>query len=163
MTSAAISKAQLRASRHERLEHANELIRIISSHGRRFFWSRGRSIWDKAAKKAVFVETNQVARFELRDGRLFYIDDYTQKAIYALGTGYRNKWRGFSHGGTLRALVEDMRDYILEGTPLHPGKIVISQLGKPDLEDNIWGYDADSARAVRAAAYQLPILSQTQQ
>jgi len=85
---------------------------------------------------------------------VYFIDDYKESSICVTING---QWRGFSHGGTLRALVLDMREYIVNKTPVPRWKIVIQQLGKPDLTGNIWGYDAESAQAVRDAAYALPI------
>ena len=55
--------------------------------------------------------------------------------------------------------MEDMRDYMLTGTQIPRWKIVIKQLGQSGLERNIWGYDVESAKAVREAAYALPIIS----
>lgn len=144
-----------------RLAHANELIRIIASHGRRFFFHHGTNRYDPKTKITTFVAANRFAYLELRNGRVYFVDDYTSQAIYTHRAGFGNKWRGFSHGGTLRALVEDMRDYIIHGTPIARWKIVIQRLqakGTDDLEDNVWGYDADAARAVREAAYKLPII-----
>lgn len=127
-----------------RLEHANALIKIIASHGRRFFWHGGAC---------------RYSRLELRRGRVYFVDDYTEKAVYTHNTTFGNKWRGFTYGGTLRSLVEDMRDYILRGTPIPRWKIVIQQLGADGLEGNIWGYDVKDAQAVRDAAYALPIIA----
>jgi len=148
----------MKTTKQQRLEHANDLIKVIASHGRRFFFYGGSNVYDPHTKASVFVPANRYARFELRSGRLWFIDDYSQRAIYMHKTGFRNKWRGFSHGGTLRALVEDMRDYILASTPVPRWKIVIQQLGAEGLDRNIWGYDVESAKAVRAAAYALPIM-----
>jgi hypothetical protein len=142
-----------------RLEHANALIKIIASYGRRFFWHGGSSQWDEATKNHVFVPADRLARFELTKGRLYFIDDYTEQAIL-LPRPYwgRSNWRGFSHGGTLRSLVEAMSDYIRLGTPVPRWQIVIQYLGEKGLERNIWGYDAKAAEAVRTEAYALPIV-----
>jgi hypothetical protein len=126
-------------TKQERVDQANELIKIIGSHGRKFFFNK---------------EENRFAKFELRNGRVYFIDDYRSAAIYI---DIRGQWRGFSHGGTLRALVLDMREYIVNKTPVPRWKIVIQQLGKSDLTGNIWGYDVESAQTVRDAAYALPI------
>jgi hypothetical protein len=47
-------------------------------------------------------------------GRIWFVDKYTLKRIYTHDTS--GKWRGFSEGGTLRALVIALRDYIRHGT-----------------------------------------------
>lgn len=145
-------------ARLERLAHANALIGIIATHGRRFFWHGGVHVWDPAAQASVLVPADRTARLELRRGRVYFIDDYTDKPVYTHPTRFGNRWRGFSHGGTLRALVEDMRDYVTNGTPIARWKIVIQQLNSPGLEDNVWGYDAQAAAQVREQAYALPIV-----
>lgn len=149
-----------KVQRQARLEHANALIRIIGGHGRRFFWYGGSKVWDPETKTSKFVPADRYAYFEIRNGRVYFIDDYTCKATYLAKTGFRNSWRNFSHGGTLRALVEDMYEYIVKGTPVPRWKIVIQQLGCEGLEGNIWGYEAAAAQAVREAAYALPIIEQ---
>lgn len=143
--------------RIERLAHANTLIQIIAAHGRRFFWHGGRQVWDEGTKSSTFVPANRTARLELRNNRVYHIDEYTQKAIYLHN---RNRWRNFSHGGTIRSLVEAMRDYVMHGTKIPRWQIVIAQMGKPDLTDNIWGYKVEAANAVRDAAYELPIVAE---
>jgi hypothetical protein len=145
-------------ARLERLAHANALIRIIASHGHRYFWHGGVHVWDPAAQASVFKPADRYARLELRRGRVYFIDDYTGKPVYTHPSRFGNRWRGFSHGGTLRALVEDMRDYVTHGTPIARWKIVIQQLDRADLEDNVWGYEAQAAARVREQAYALPIV-----
>ncbi|SIT50469.1 conserved hypothetical protein [Paraburkholderia piptadeniae] len=121
----------------DRAVHANQLIRVIASHGRRFFYC---------------VPTDRYARIELDPrGRVWFIDDYSAKPIYTHNYG---NWRGFTHGGTLRDLVDDMRDYIMTGKRIGSWKITRPR------EDgsNTWGYDKESAEAVRNAAFLLPIV-----
>lgn len=152
-------KDTLAAAKQTRLEHANALIKIISSHGRRFFWHGGVQKWDAVAQKNVLVPADRLARFELEKGRLYFVDDYTEKAILLPRPNWgRGDWRGFSHGGTLRSLVEAMSNYIRLGTRVPRWQIVIKQLGESGLERNVWGYDPKPAEAVRAEAYQLPIV-----
>jgi hypothetical protein len=127
----------------ERLKHANELIKIIGSHGRRFFWNK---------------ENDRYARLELRRGMVYFIDDYTEKAVFTHKTAIASRWKGFSHGGTLRSLIEDMRDYVIHGTKIARWKIVIPQIDANGLEGNIWGYDPHEAQATRDKAYALPII-----
>lgn len=131
-----------KTTKQQRLDHANELIRIIGSHGRRFFYN---------------AKHDRFARLELRNGRVWWIDDYTETPVYT-HQSVSSRWRGFSHGGTLRSLAESMRDYVAKGTFIPRWKIVIQQLGHNDLKGNIWGYPVEAALAVRAAAYALPII-----
>jgi hypothetical protein len=116
----------------QRAGHANALIQIISDHGRRFFFCRS---------------TGRVAYLILKGGRVYLVDDYTGATIYTHKTSFGNGWRGFSHGGTLRNLIEMLRDYIVHGTLLHPSYIA----------QDCWAYDASAVLAVRRHAYLLPM------
>jgi hypothetical protein len=126
----------------ERLAHANELIRIISSHGRSFFFNKTH---DRIAELVLCSR-----------GRIWFLDDYTGKLVYTHKTTWTNKWRGFSHGGTLRDLVEMMRDYIVHGWPIYE-----NYLGPDNIftDGNIWGYTQEAIDAVRAEAILLPIIN----
>lgn len=133
-------------SKAERLGHANALVQTISRHGRRFFFN---------------CETGAVARLELDSrGRVWWIDEYRGGRIYtekmmACGHG----WRGFSHGGTLRSLVESLRDYVKRGDLLNPEFIAPSYVNSS--YGDYWGYGAEAAEAVRAEAHQLPMFDQS--
>lgn len=129
-------------SKTERLGHANALIEIISRHGRRFFRNR---------------ESGAIARLELdARGRIWLIDEYQGARVYTekmFGDGHG--WRGFSHGGTLRSLIEHLRDYIKRGDLLHPEHIAPSY--RSSSLGDYWGYGAEAAAAVRAEAHALPL------
>lgn len=129
-------------TKQQRVEHANLLIRIIASHGRRFFYS-------DVTKRTGILFLNE-------HGRVYFLDEYTGKAIYTHKTTWANKWRGFSHGGTLRALVEAMRDYIVKGDRLHPYYLGPERRNITD--GNIWGYEPEEMDAVRRQAAALPIM-----
>jgi len=127
------------AAKIDRVVHANQLIQVIAAHGRRFFYCKSKDTY---------------ARIELdARGCVRFVDDYTQKPVY---THYRYDWKGFTHGGTLRALVECMRDYIMTGEKIPRWRIATYQLG--NRSENIWGYSLEAAEAVRAAAFALPIM-----
>lgn len=119
----------------ERLDKANEFIKVIASCGRRFFHHQG------------FVSS-----FELSDTkRVFFIDYYTKKRIYT----HRSycSWRGFTSGGTLKGLVESLRDYIKKGQALRLSYFT------PDCGNglrNPWGY-GDDLKIVHDAAERLGI------
>lgn len=120
------------ADKAARVIEANKLIQIIAKHGRRFFYC---------------AQHDRVSSFHLGgyEGRIYFTDDYTGQAILMKpGT----KWEGFSHGGTLRALVGDIAKYIATGTPVPLGWI---GPGRAD-GSNIWGYDSAAMEAVRAEA-----------
>lgn len=130
----------------ERLEHANKLIQIIGSHGRCFFYN---------------VSNKRFAKLELRNGRVFFVDDYSGKAIYTHKTGFGGgRWRGFSHGGTLKGLVEWLRDYVTKGQLLPRSIIGLPNIRFESWKDNIWGYSEDSIIKVRTEAFELPMFLQ---
>ena len=117
----------VRGTKPERLAIANEIIRIISSHGRRFFHHEGR-----------------ISQFSLDDrGKLWLTDKYTKKRIYV---AYKYRWRGFSNGGTLRCLIENLRDFIQRGDAIrrHFGPW-------PDhlCDGDLWGYGFEAAETMR--------------
>lgn len=125
-------------TKQERVEHANALIRAISSHGRRFFYS---------------YEHDRVARMSIDPrGKVWFIDERTNVRIY---THYQYRWRGFSHGGTLRDLVIAMRDYIRTGQKI-PRHQIATERGWSG--GNVWGYGPDAASAVRDECFVLPIM-----
>lgn len=129
-------------SKVERLAHANALIKTISDHGRRFFYN---------------ARTGEVGKLELdARGRVWWIDDYRGARIY---TAYAGRWRGFSHGGTLRDLICALREYIQRGELMHPEYIAPTRSNPGD--GNIWGYSAEAAAAVRAEAHALPMFQQS--
>lgn len=76
----------------------HQVIRIIADQGRRFFYSQA---------------VNRYASMEIDPrGKVWLIDNYSGKRIFTHNTVWGGKWRGFSHGGTLKDLVKDFRDYI---------------------------------------------------
>jgi len=131
------------ALKRQRCEQVNQAIRIIADHGRRFFYSQ-------AVDRYASMEVDQ-------RGKVWFIDDYTGKRIFTHETVWGGRWRGFTHGGTLRAVVEAFRDYIRTGEPMHPG-----YLGPERFNDsNIWGYDEAGMKAVREQAGALPVFRKT--
>lgn len=119
-------------SKHERAERANRLIEVIASCGRRFFHYQG-----------------AVACFEVdHRGRVWLHDEYSKRRIYThCNTG---RWRGFTHGGTLRGLIERLRDFIRTGEPQRIG------IGEH------WGYPDADAQKVRDVAALLGITELTE-
>lgn len=91
-------------TKQQRIETINKLITFISERGRRFFYSN----------RTINMENiDSTAFMELKNGRIYFIDDYTRREI-AVINNYRD-WKGFSHGGTLRALILDFAEYIRTG------------------------------------------------
>lgn len=130
----------------QRLTHANQLIKIIAAHGRRFFFSES-----TGRTAELFIGPR---------GRVFLLDEYTGKIIYTHKTTWTNKWRGFSHGGTLRCLVEMMRDYIVKGEAIQ--EYYLGPERGQLTDGNIWGYELAAMQAVRDAAVKLPIIEESQ-
>jgi hypothetical protein len=135
----------MKSEKEQRVEIANELIRVISQHGRQFFYN-------KAADRLAYLELDE-------RGRVWLIDDYAEAPVYTHPTGFGNGWRKFSHDATLRQLVESMRDYVMTGQRIERWRIATEQM---DREKDLWGYGADAAKAVRAAAYALPIMERAE-
>lgn len=128
------------STKAERAAHANQLIKAISNHGRRFFW---------------FDREQRTASMEVNErGRVYFVDDYTGKRI---DTHYRGCWRGFSHGGTLRDLVEKLRDYIRDEIKI-PIFYIAPNRGAIDGNFDMWGYGEDACKALQNEVASLPII-----
>lgn len=122
-------------NKEERLKRANEFITVIASCGRKFFEHEG------------FIATLELSS----TGRVFFIDDYTKKRVYTHQYGYR--WGEFSHGGTMKNLIQCLRDFITKG------EIMYADYFQPTMGNgwpNPWGYGDDILK-VREAAVRLGI------
>lgn len=119
-------------SKGERIYEANYALLTISIFGRRFFYNQLH---------------NRVACFEMTiDGRLWFRDDYTDRRIYV---AHRGRWRHFSHGGTLRRLVDGLARYIRTGEQISP-----RHFGPwPDhyCDGDLWGYGRGPMESLRQA------------
>jgi hypothetical protein len=135
------AERQDRRDRHDskthRLAVANTVIKIIAAYGRRFFYS-GPGAEEKS-------NTARTSHFWIgKRGDIWFRDKYTQKDVYV---SYRGHWRGFSDGGTLRSLVEALRDYIRTGERRfthHFGPWPQNMCG-----GDLWGYGHDEMQKVR--------------
>lgn len=126
--------AQVVVDKQERARKANELIEIIAFRGRRFFNHR-----------------YGISCFRVdRRGRVWFWDGHTAVCIYV---AYKHWSKGFAQGGTLRAFVNALRDYIRTGE-----SIFTEHLGPWGHNgDNYLGYGEDMY-AVRAKAIELGIV-----
>lgn len=88
----------------ERVEIINKLIKFISKRGRRFFFTNG---------TIHVANVESVAYMKLKNGRIYFVDNFTKLEVPVLNNG--RDWNGFSHGGTLRALVLDFAEFIRTG------------------------------------------------
>lgn len=84
--------------KQERLEAINKLIKFMSNRGRRFFHCESK---------------DRTAFMELKNNRVYFVDDYTSEDVYAYSTNRERK--GFSHGGTIWALVCEFSEFIRTG------------------------------------------------
>ena len=121
--------------KEQRLSNANEFISIIASCGRKFFNHEG------------FVSTLELSN----NGRVFFIDYYTKKRIYT--HRYYVRWDGFTGGGTMKDLIEALRDHITKGEMMR-AEYFQSDMGNGF--KNPWGYDEDLG-IVKEAAIRLGI------
>ncbi|MDK7993035.1 hypothetical protein ACHEVJ_16880 [Enterococcus raffinosus] len=120
-------------SKESRCELANELIRLIASTGRQFF---------------NYEENGgSIGRFELRSGRTYFIDGYTNKSIYA----YENHYFGnsFTEGGTMQALILDIAEFI------RTGEATNAKNGYGGIYCDHWGYPDEDMKKVREKAIEI--------
>lgn len=111
----------LNNSKEERINTINKLIVFISERGRRFFY-----------RKESMNRFPNTAYMKVKNGRVYFVDDYTHKPIYAYPS-YPNQ-KGFSHGGTLWALVCEFSYFIRTGIPCN------GKYGYGGLYSGGWGH-----------------------
>lgn len=131
-----------KSTKQERLDECNFLIEKISTHGRKFFNYQKR--------------TGRTSRLEIGfQERVYFIDGYTGERIYT----HRRfcHWRGFSEGGTLKAWVEAMRDYITFGDKCNLDAICPRGIGRDT--GNIWGYSDTEADKLRESVKHLEMFN----
>ncbi len=127
-------------AKRARAETVNAAIRVMGSHGRRFFWSN-------KFKRFATMEVD-------RRGRVWFLDDHTGRRTYTHDERYN--WRAFSHGGTMRRLVCRFRRYIMTGALVPAG-----HFGPwPDwyCGGDLWGY-GEAMETVRRDIRALGILT----
>lgn len=125
-----------------RIAQANAVIDAMASHGRRFFAGR-----DGAPN----------ARFLLAKGHVRFSDDYLKLPFDPTAQG---DWPHFSHGGTLRSIVEALTAYVMDGDPVPSGHFGPwpSRLNGGDL----WGYGTDAMASVRSQIAGNPAIAPAQ-
>lgn len=131
-----------KAVQQQRLENVNRFIVEIGQRGRRFFYNQ---------------KFDRYAQLKIDDrGRVWFRDDYTDQWIY---THLRNRnWRGFSHGGTLRSLIELLSDHVKKGRQLNPRYF---DLRPHSCSGHPWGYPHEDYPELAAAAVKLGIMPNT--
>ena len=117
-------------TKQERAAQANRFLETVAGCGRKFFAHNGR-----------------VSRLEVDErGHVWFVDAYRPARIYTQCKW--SKWRGFSEGGTLRALVLKLCDYIRTGESQPLG---LGPWPEWICSGDLWGY-GDAMEQVRAAA-----------
>jgi hypothetical protein len=135
---------ELRA-RQDRIEKVNALLRLIASHGRRFFRHRD----DRTGAERVsqfFMDPT---------GRIWLMDKHTWRPVWV---SYPGRWREFTEGHTLRLLIEALRDYIRTGKLVSPHHL--GPWPDWDCDGDPWGYGKETMQTVRDGARELEIFWQ---
>jgi hypothetical protein len=109
--------AKLESEKENRLARANQFILAIASCGRQFFRKR-----------------DTIAHIERSPGGMMFIHDEHSRKRVAIRPKAMD-WRGFNNGGTLRALIECLADYIRDGRTI-------------DLTCKHWGYGDDAEKVL---------------
>lgn len=94
----------------ERAEKVNQLIKFIADIDRELCKPYSSFFFSKMTLKGT---ENNYGRFEFIGTKLFFIDKFTEERIYPYNRC--GKARGFSSGGTIWALVNDFREWIIKG------------------------------------------------
>ncbi|MNS79848.1 hypothetical protein D3C72_1135110 [compost metagenome] len=126
--------------RRRRAEEANRVIAAIASTGRRFFYN---------------AKDDRLARLEVDAvGRVWLIDEAVGARV---DINQPLRWRGFSHGSTLKGIVAALRRYVVAGELVHPGYFGPWASMGPDAD--LWGYGPVAMAAVRAAVLESAAVS----
>lgn len=120
-------------TKQERLKMANELIDLIANTGRKFF-----NYEENGGSKGCF---------ELKNGRTYFIDGYTNESIYA----YDNRFfqRKFTQGGTMQALILDIAEFIRTGDSTN------AKNGYGGVYCDHWGYPAEAMSKIQKKAKEI--------
>lgn len=119
----------------ERINQVNKLITYISSIGRRFF-----------------NDDYKVSCMFLKNGRVWFYDSYSGKNIY---THYSGRWRGFTHGGTMRNLIIEFKNYIMTGNKINPN--YFGPFPEWMCGGDLWGYGKENMELIRNKAIELEV------
>lgn len=117
----------------ERLIKANELIHLIATTGRKFFNSEDKNGF--------------ISKFEMKNGRTYFVDGYTKKPIYAYDNYYFH--RKFSQGGTMQALILDIAEWIRSGKPTN------GKSGYGGVYCDHWGYPSQDMANIQRKAKEI--------
>lgn len=122
-------------TKEQRVDLVNKIIKKIGSVGRKFFY---------------YEPDGQYGVFTIINNRIYYIDEYTKEVLYAYS--YKNLEKGFSHGGTLSALILDFSEFIRTGE--HTNGIN----GYQGLYCDHWGYSKEDMLSIQEYSRELGYL-----
>ncbi|PSV00605.1 hypothetical protein [Photobacterium kishitanii] len=131
-------KAATLHEKRTRVAHCNQLIESISSYGRRFFYNS-----DNGRRDEIVLSNA---------GRVYFLNTHLNDLVY---THTSRTWLKFSSGGTLRCLVEAMRDYVIKGEKLDINGICPMRIRAEN--GNIWGYPKQEAEKLISEIKSNPI------
>ncbi|MDT2753246.1 hypothetical protein [Enterococcus thailandicus] len=125
--------------KEERCKLANELIEVIATNGREFM----------NYKERTSYKGNEgfISHFKLKNGRIYFVDGYIQKDIYAYG--YQYFQYKFSEGGTIKALILDLAEYI------RTGEATNAKNGYGGVYCRHWGYPEEDMKIIQAKAIEI--------
>jgi hypothetical protein len=132
-----------------RLKNANDFIITIANLGRRFF-SENSDNRSKVLPENPFISDLQIDKY----GDIWFKDYYTKKLINTTDDGSR--WRGFTSGGTLQGVIEQLTDHILNDSLFRKGYFETNALSP----NHCWGYGEDLL-VVKNKGIELGIISAT--
>lgn len=127
-----MSKAQ---QIQDRIEKANQLLRVIATRGRCFFSHK-------------HEDGLVIARFRRQEnGSIWLLNEWTKEWIYVSRRNNNGTYKGFHHGGTLRALVTALVAWIRE-----------EDLVSPHYFNKHWGYSPREIEQIVSTGYELEIV-----
>ena len=126
--------------KEKRIEKANKLLKKIASCGRNFFY---------------YGEDKTTAKFILKNNRIYFMDEYTKSEMLAYN--YRQLGRKFNQGGTMKALVLDISEWI------RTGKYTNGKNGYGGLFCPHWGYPEKDMKDIQDYARELGYLKEKSQ
>jgi hypothetical protein len=124
-------------NKQERVEIVNKILRKIASKSHQDFY---------------YKDADRYAEMKIKNGRIYFTDDYTGKDVYAYSHAYGSKRGKFSHGGTMWGLINDFREFI------QTGKYTNGNHGYGGLYCTHWGYEEEDMKDIRAFARELGYL-----
>lgn len=130
---------KISSEKEKRCQLANELIEMIGNCGRKFFNYEDSTNWKN--------EKGIMSHFKLKNNRLYFVDGYIQRDIYAYS--YRHFGRKFTQGGTMQALILDLSEFIRSGEATN------AKNGYGGVYCDHWGYPEEDMIKIRNKAVEI--------